>query len=378
VLLREYLDVYGHNAEAYASIGKPTRIDAVEAWPGYVGDLHRAVYSHVYEGSVLDLLPRLPDYDWILAADVLEHMSRENGLWFLATARQRCRRLVLQVPFGEMPQGAIFGNPYERHLSTWDVPDFRGATVEVAVNPSGGLVGLVVYGSIGLTPHVAVTAAPRDGADYLPGCLESVRAAGWGRLTVYAEPGTPEHWPDTRVADHSLGPWPNFQRVVADSLAEPWDYLAVFQDDCLVARGLRPWLEAWLARWPFENTGVVSLYSSARTIHNLKPDRGWFAISRDRLPWTACGAVALLLMRPEAERLAVKFPFPSDRTKTDYHLNNWCRDNGVQWVEHNPSLVSHVGRVSAVLTGIGRNTPWYAARHEGEWAADCRNLAGPG
>jgi len=220
----------------------------------------------------------------------------------------------------------------------------------------------------------AVTAAPRKGTFYLADAIESIAAAGWPDGVVYADPGTPDcRWP-MDYAERSVGPWPQFQRALRGCLESPCDAVAVFQDDCLVARGCREWLEAELAQWPWPDTGVVSLYTSEQIAKNFGPSRGWFCLPEKSMPRKAYGAVAIAIMRGRAEDLAKLFPRPDGRTKTDYHVACWCKDRGLRWAHHSPSLVRHVGVVSAVYTRRG-NRKWMQYRHEGEFVEDCRELA---
>ena len=194
--------------------------------------------------------------------------------------------------------------------------------------------------------------------------------------TVYAEPGTPDcRWP-TLSSDKSIGAWPQFQRAVRGCLAEPCDALVVFQDDCLVAANCREWIEA-LPPWP-ANVGVVSLYTAEGAVRAYKPGPGWFLLPNDGKVASTHGAVAIMMLRGIAERLAAAFPSPRDRCKTDFHLEKWCRRKGLRIAAHNPSLVRHVGVVSAVKRskkGRPREAPGLSRwRREAGWVADCRKI----
>jgi hypothetical protein len=74
---------------------------------------------------VLALLPSLPRYDLVFAADVLEHFTRADGERFLVEAAAHAALGVLIVtPALDIPQGEVFGNPFERHRSAWTPGDF--------------------------------------------------------------------------------------------------------------------------------------------------------------------------------------------------------------------------------------------------------------
>lgn len=223
---------------------------------------------------------------------------------------------------------------------------------------------------------VAVTAAPREGASYLKDTIDSIRAAGWTEGDVYGEPGTPLlcPWPvHVHGGPKTLGPWGQFQRALRASLATFCDAVAIFQDDCRVARGCRAWLEDELSGWRIGDTGVVSLYTPEETVGDFRPEPGWFAVPRKRMPY-AYGAVAVVIMRSVAEQMIDTLPRPLERTKTDYYLSMWCKQNGLRFVYHHPSLVRHVGRTSAIRTGPA-SPPWTPARHEGEFIKDCLCLS---
>ena len=137
LLFREYLDVSprAERGERYPAASGPVRIDGVEAYEPYVGTLQRAIYDHVYVGDALSVLPTLPCYDLVFAADVLEHFTRANGARFLEMAATRAALGVLIVtPAFELEQGEVFGNPFERHRSVWTPDDFgRWPAAEVLV-----------------------------------------------------------------------------------------------------------------------------------------------------------------------------------------------------------------------------------------------------
>lgn len=224
---------------------------------------------------------------------------------------------------------------------------------------------------------VAVTAAPRDGAFYLGDTVDSIRAAGWPDGIVYAEPGTPDClWPMV-YSDKASGPWPQFQRAMLGCLAGPCDAVAVFQDDCLVARGCRRWLESEMESGKVPDSGIVSLYSCQAAAMRYAKKQGWFQIPAKPRS-SVHGAVAIVLTRFVADMLAADIPRPDARASTDYRLEVWCRDNGLPVVQHHPSLVRHVGKVSAVRPKRGRRrkpsrklSRW---RQEGEYVEDCREL----
>jgi hypothetical protein len=129
VLCREYLDVIP-GARSGSSYPPPRRvvIDCIEACAEYVSPIHHYVYDRVYLGDALALLPTLArgSYELALVIDVLEHFSREEGSQFMKMVLAVADTALIATPTTEMPQGAIFGNEYERHRSRWRRDSLRG------------------------------------------------------------------------------------------------------------------------------------------------------------------------------------------------------------------------------------------------------------
>lgn len=121
VLCREYLDVnYGGDRSTYPP-PRSTRIDCVEACASYVSDLHRYVYDNVYVGDATDIVPTLGShsYDLALLLDVIEHLRPEMGERLIRSVLEVARAVLVVTPARWSPQGALYGNEFERHVSIW-------------------------------------------------------------------------------------------------------------------------------------------------------------------------------------------------------------------------------------------------------------------
>lgn len=105
-------------------------MDAVEAWePNCVQIEH--MYRKVFHKDVAEL--EYGHYDLIIFGDVIEHMSVENAQKVLEYASGKCTDFIVAVPF-LYPQGALYGNPWERHLQadlTADIMKERYPGLEV-------------------------------------------------------------------------------------------------------------------------------------------------------------------------------------------------------------------------------------------------------
>ena len=70
-------------------------------------------------------------FDVVLAVDVLEHLSRDEGFDLLAAMEGIARRrTVVFTPNGHVHQDEIGGNPLQAHRSGWSVEDLAAAGYE--------------------------------------------------------------------------------------------------------------------------------------------------------------------------------------------------------------------------------------------------------
>jgi 2-polyprenyl-3-methyl-5-hydroxy-6-metoxy-1,4-benzoquinol methylase len=94
---------------------------AVECWSPYIREYE---LMRKYD----DVVPQLAqDFQFptepfvLLCGDVLEHMPREEAIYFLYRARQSAAEAIMvAIPIIEYPQEEIEGNPYEKHCHDWD------------------------------------------------------------------------------------------------------------------------------------------------------------------------------------------------------------------------------------------------------------------
>ncbi len=65
-------------------------------------------------------------FDCVLASDVIEHLTREDGCRLLAMMERIARRkVIIFTPNGFMPQGEFEENPWQVHKSGWTVNEMR-------------------------------------------------------------------------------------------------------------------------------------------------------------------------------------------------------------------------------------------------------------
>lgn len=213
--------------------------------------------------------------------------------------------------------------------------------------------------------------------DYIAASLQSVQEAGWNRITMSWDGPVPRriYTSDRMKIYHvrahyipvPLGPKVNL-KAAFDALMrtcdEPW--LVVFEDDILVARGLRGWLENNL---PGE--GVVSLYTS--TTHD--GNDGWKKIALepawdDPQPWrNNLGACALAMPRDVAMKYIMHDPQRERTDRVGSSIGQFCHRYGIPFWVHNPSLVQHVGAISCI-----RNNSLTPERVAARFCKDVREL----
>jgi len=188
---------------------------------------------------------------------------------------------------------------------------------------------------------VGVTTAQRR-ADYLTRTLASLRAAGWERPTVFAEPGSnvPSNPAVCRVVirEWTLGIFHNWRQSLIDLLDESADAVLLCQDDVVFCRKVRDRIEHDL--WPTPRTGCVSVYCGSLRATG----RGMTRIDEMNI-WGAC---ALVFPRSVAERLLnhrVTRTWGSSR-KVDVLVGTVLRALKLEMWAYTPSLAQHIGLLS--------------------------------
>ena len=200
--------------------------------------------------------------------------------------------------------------------------------------------------------EIGVLTAPR-GVPMLAATLQSLANAGFKRLHIFAEPGSPipseANGHTIEIQPHRLGNFLNFYNALS-TLYRKNDRasgVVIFQDDVVVAAGLKEWCDAEL--FPLD-CGLVSLFTP-RVHSDVRP--GWRVLS----PGAAriWGGQALAFRRDSLEQ------FLSDpqvirevnvrKDSDDAVVSGWAKRRGTGIAFHSPSPVQHVGRVSSLWTG---------------------------
>jgi 2-polyprenyl-3-methyl-5-hydroxy-6-metoxy-1,4-benzoquinol methylase len=117
-LLRENLDI---RKRRYNPSEWKTKIDGVEVWEKYITPAHRYVYDSILVGDIRQLVSTLGKYDLIVLADVIEHMTFEEGAQLLRTLfQEHCSGgMVVSYPNCIGSDWKNWENPHEKHHCIW-------------------------------------------------------------------------------------------------------------------------------------------------------------------------------------------------------------------------------------------------------------------
>lgn len=113
-------------------------IDAVEPFGEYESPAWK-FYSYMYEGNVLDMSHDVfARYDLVLIVDVIEHIERKFGRLLLESCKNH---YIVSTPSYWNPQGCMFGNVLETHISKWSPKDFDNHVIVAGANGRNHIVG---------------------------------------------------------------------------------------------------------------------------------------------------------------------------------------------------------------------------------------------
>lgn len=205
-----------------------------------------------------------------------------------------------------------------------------------------------------------VTTAPRN-SPTLKRSLDSIRAAGFDPV-IFAEPETPLSGIEAEIVQRraKLGVVVNWIQGLQDLLARFPDAqaLAMFQDDILLCKGVREFLEHDL--WPRRDSGVVSLYCPNAKGYERESFTGTRRISQKNL----IGACAMVVPRHVAELIVTgqhrnkwrgfaeggqsAINDPARWKALDAFIGHALAAAGLSADFYDPSLVQHIGKTSTL------------------------------
>lgn len=94
----------------------------IEAWGPYIADyqLNRFYDAvHVADARLVDWSWFAAHADLVILGDILEHMTTLHARVLLERLKGFASNLLVSIPVLHLDQGAVNGNPFERHLDQW-------------------------------------------------------------------------------------------------------------------------------------------------------------------------------------------------------------------------------------------------------------------
>ena len=97
------------------------RMIGVEIWEKYKTKKWERYYDNVLIQDIKVYTNNCNEkFDVVLLIDVLEHLDKKEGFELMKNCMNITRKLfIVSSPATDYPQGAVFGNPYEKHRHIW-------------------------------------------------------------------------------------------------------------------------------------------------------------------------------------------------------------------------------------------------------------------
>jgi SAM-dependent methyltransferase len=121
LLMREYLDVWQERLDRR---DWTINLEAIEGCERYKSPVLDHVYNKVHYGDACSVLPQMGRFDLILIADVIEHFEKAVARSLIVECFKHTGVVIVSTPVDFFPQGASFGNEYERHRCVFTSADF--------------------------------------------------------------------------------------------------------------------------------------------------------------------------------------------------------------------------------------------------------------
>ena len=128
VLFRAYTDVRMAETDPKRYKEWQVKIDGIEIFTEYTSPTYQ-IYGKIYYGNALDKIDEVGNYDLIFIGDMIEHLSKEDGLRLITKAKEKGKVVIISTPKYFRPQNNVLGNENERHVSLWQDSDFPNATI---------------------------------------------------------------------------------------------------------------------------------------------------------------------------------------------------------------------------------------------------------
>lgn len=127
--------------EKYKNWKSLCKVDAIEIFESWITPIQKDIYDNIFIGDMAKVIDEVGDYDMIIMADSLEHLTLEEGLILIDKARKKTKTLVISTPDYWFKGDARAGNEHEQHKSFWR-DDFFPDTPKIIKN---GKQKVVIY-----------------------------------------------------------------------------------------------------------------------------------------------------------------------------------------------------------------------------------------
>jgi len=140
------LDI-GAGCGTYAKIFPEARWTGVEVWEPYIEEYGlRSIYHTIIIDDAREVdYASLERFDVAIAGDVLEHMSAADARALLDKLQDIADAVIVSIPLGHHPQGAVNGNVYETHIEDWNDSKVKEVFGDPIVSHIDGIIGVYVF-----------------------------------------------------------------------------------------------------------------------------------------------------------------------------------------------------------------------------------------
>ena len=86
----------------------------------------KRLHTQYILGDVRNLEFKERSFDAVVAFELVEHLTKEEGDKLIHNMERWARKkIIISTPAGYVPQGEIGNNPYQRHMSGWDIAELK-------------------------------------------------------------------------------------------------------------------------------------------------------------------------------------------------------------------------------------------------------------
>ncbi len=84
------------------------------------------IHTKYLQKNILNLNFKPKSFDAVILIEVLEHLSKKNGLKILKLAQKwASKKVILSTPNNYFPMDLVDNNKYQKHLSGWSITELK-------------------------------------------------------------------------------------------------------------------------------------------------------------------------------------------------------------------------------------------------------------